>query len=55
MIEKLCIWAAWHLLPKRLVYWCSIRVSAHATTGQYSSQAVPDLTVIEALKRWETA
>ena len=54
MIENICIWAAW-LLPKQLVYWCAIRVSAHATTGQYSSQNVPELTALDSLKRWDTA
>ena len=54
MIEKLCIFFAWHL-PKRLVYWCAIRVNAHATTNQYSNQPVNDLTIIESLKRWDTA
>jgi hypothetical protein len=42
---------AWHL-PKSLVAWCAIRVGAHATQGQYSSQVVPDLKFMDALQRW---
>lgn len=52
--NKFLMCLAWKL-PKRLVMWCAIRVSAHATTGQFSDQAVPELTVMDALKRWEQA
>lgn len=50
-MEKLCIKIAW-LLPKRLVYWCAIRLGANATQGEYSNQIVPDLNFVDALKRW---
>jgi len=52
MKEKLTIWIAWHL-PRYLVMWCACRVMAYATQGQWSSQVVPDLTVLDALKRWD--
>lgn len=39
-------------LPRRLVYWCAIRVIVHATTGKFSDQVAPDLTAFEALARW---
>lgn len=52
MREKLWIKLAW-LMPKRLVLWASIRLIANATTGEYSSQIVPDLTCMDALDRWE--
>lgn len=39
-------------LPRRLVYWASIRLMTNATAGDYSQQDVPDLTAIDALKRW---
>ena len=42
------------LLPNWLVYWCAVRVVAHATTGEYSSQVVPELAAMDALHRWET-
>lgn len=50
--ENIQMWFAWHL-PKWLVKWAAIRLMAHATTGQYSSTIVPNLTAIDALKRWE--
>ena len=49
--EKLWIWLAWHL-PKTLVKWTSIRLMAHATTGEYGSQETPSVTCVEALQRW---
>jgi len=51
MLEKICIWIAWRL-PKQIVYWCAIRVGANATQGKYSNQVVPDLAMMDALKRW---
>lgn len=50
--EKAIMWAAYKL-PRSLVYWCAIRVGAHATVGKYSDQVVPDLTFMDALKRWD--
>jgi hypothetical protein len=49
---KLAIWFVW-LLPRWVVLWCSVRLMAHATTGKWSHQVVPDLTALDALKRWE--
>jgi len=54
LFEKIMLAIVWHL-PKKLVYWCAIRLMVHATVGQYSSQIVPDLNAMDALKRWETA
>jgi hypothetical protein len=51
MVESIWIWLAWRL-PKPLVYWCAIRVGAHATQDQYSDQEVPALMFMDALKRW---
>lgn len=42
-------------LPKPVAYWCTIRVGAHATTGPWSSQNVPELTLTEALERWSSS
>jgi hypothetical protein len=42
---------AW-LMPRSLVYWCAIRLGAHATQGKYSDQVVPELLFMDALKRW---
>lgn len=52
--DRIILWLAWHL-PKRLVYWCAVRVMAHATTKTWSSQEVPSLYAMDALKRWEDA
>lgn len=40
-------------LPSEIVYWSAIRVMANATTGKWSGQVVPELTIFEALERWE--
>lgn len=53
-IEKFWEWLAWRL-PKPLVMWAAVRLGAHATTGAYSDTVVPELTFMDALKRWETA
>ena len=50
--DKALMWIAWHL-PKPLVMWCYVRVGAHATTGRYSSTLVPELSMMDALGRWE--
>lgn len=50
-MSKFYEWLAWKL-PKGLVYWCALRVGAHATTGEYSNQTVPELTLIDATQRW---
>lgn len=52
--ERIAIRIAW-ALPKRIVQWAAIRLIAHATQGAYSTQVVPDLSAMDALKRWETA
>ena len=49
--EKVQIWVAWHL-PRWVVYWATVRCGVHGTTGQYSHQEVPALTVGTALRRW---
>ena len=50
--DRIKMFLVWRL-PKWIVYWCVIRVGGYASTGQYSNQIVPDLTLIDALKRWE--
>lgn len=51
-MERFYRWVAWKM-PKGFVYWCAIRLFAHATTNEYSNQNVPSLTVVDALKRWD--
>jgi hypothetical protein len=50
LIRKIVWW-----LPRRIAYWAAIRVMAAATTGEYSNQVVPELTAMDALKRWDPA
>ena len=52
MLDKIAMKLAWWL-PRRVVYWCAIRLGCHATQGQYSDQVVPDLNFVDALKRWD--
>lgn len=54
MREKIAIKIA-YLLPRRIAYWCAIRVGVHATTGEHSTQVVPELRFMDALQRWGTA
>lgn len=49
--ERFWMWLAWRM-PKSLVYMCMIRGGAHATTGEYSHQVVPELEFMVALRRW---
>lgn len=51
--ERVLMWIAWHL-PRKVVYWCSIRLMANETQGPYSSQIVPELKAMDALERWST-
>lgn len=51
--EKIKFWIAWRM-PHWLVNLCAVRLIAHATTGRYSDTVVPELTAMDAVKRWET-
>ncbi len=54
MKEKLCIWLAWHLLPRRLVYWCAIRLFSSASAAHLLClREVGTITCVEALKEWK--
>lgn len=48
--EWALFWAG--MLPNWLVYWAGVRMITHATTGEHSAQVVPELTAMDALKRW---
>lgn len=52
--ERFWVAVAWRL-PRPLVMWASVRLIAHATQGEHSSTVVPDLTAMDALRRWERA
>lgn len=51
--EDFVRWLA-YLLPRKIAYWSFIRVTAEAaTTGKYSNTHPDQLSVMEALKRYE--
>lgn len=39
-------------LPRKLVYFCFMKVMAHSTTGKYGTTIVPELTGMDAIKRF---
>ena len=52
--DKLQMAFVW-MMPKWVIMWASVRMIAHATTGKYSGTVVPELTAMDALKRWDGA
>ncbi|KKL99074.1 hypothetical protein LCGC14_1818080 [marine sediment metagenome] len=52
MRQKFWMWLAWQA-PHNLVKWCSYRMAAHATQGIYGHCIVPEVTMMDALKRWD--
>lgn len=52
MKDKIAQWIAWKL-PKRIVYWAYLRVTAHATTGEHGHEFVEEITIMDALKRFD--
>jgi len=51
-INKLTQWLSFKL-PKRLVYFAAMRLIAHATSGKYGNQIVPELKAMDAMGTWE--
>jgi hypothetical protein len=51
-MEKIYQWIAYHC-PKKLRYFITIDAVAKATTGEYSSTVVPEITAMEVIKRIE--
>lgn len=41
------------LMPKKLVYFCAVVITAKATAGKYSRSDPATITAIEAMKRFE--
>ena len=46
----------WHLfakkLPKKLIYFAAIHLGAKVTTGKFWNTVVPELTFMDAVKRY---
>jgi len=43
------------LLPTKVIYFCFMQVMAFSTTGKYGSTVVPELTGMDAVKRYAVA
>lgn len=41
------------VLPRKVAYWCAVRVWAHGTMGRWGNEHPTDLTVHTALNRWK--
>lgn len=54
IMEKLWIKIAWKL-PKNLIMWAALRLMAHATQGQWGNDHPDDVSIMDALGRWDTA
>ena len=50
--EKVAMKIAWWL-PRTVVMWCAVRLFAHATAGRWGNEFCSDVTVMDALKRWD--
>lgn len=42
-----------YLLPRKVVYFCAIRIWAHGTTGKYSCDNAAQSTIADMIARWE--
>jgi len=52
MKERVWMWIAWKL-PRKLVMWTTIRLIAYATSGEFGNTIVPELSAMDAVKRWD--
>jgi len=51
-MEKFWYQLAW-CLPRRLAYWCFVRVASHATAGRWSSEIPDNVSIVTAAGRWK--
>ena len=52
-VQRSAFWtrvARW--MPRSLVYFCAVRMWAHATQGEWSGVEAPTVTLVDALDRW---
>lgn len=52
MITTFYRWLA-DILPRELVYYCTIRLMVHGTTGRYSHTNTASVRAITLLNRWD--
>lgn len=56
-IERAAVWIADHL-PRRIAFYAAVRVGSEACVGtpmKYGTKIAGQITVVEALQRWESA
>ncbi len=51
MKQKIAMWIAWHL-PEYIVMWCACRVATQSTSGKWSNDGVPRVTMMDVIERW---
>lgn len=51
-VDRICLFVASKILPKRLIYWVLISAWAVVTSGKYSNKSVNDFDVNELLRRY---
>jgi len=49
--ERIWNWLAWRL-PPSLVYYAVIRAGVNASTGEWSGDNVPGVTIADVIGRW---
>jgi hypothetical protein len=66
-MRKLINWLRWKLLnpkmrvkmwivdrlPRWVIYYAIVRAGVYACSGEYSNPVFPELTLVDAMKRWE--
>ena len=53
ILRKTNLWFSFvRCLPKKLIYFCAMQLGAEVTTGKYSNTVVPELTLMDAIKRF---
>lgn len=50
-LNKFFMWLAWKL-PRRLAYFCAVRVGVNATYGEWEKEVVSEVKMLDALQRW---
>jgi hypothetical protein len=45
-------WFVRTLVPQKVIYFCFMHVMAHSTTGEYGHTVVPELSGMDAIKRY---
>lgn len=52
MKDRLARWIA-SILPRKIIYYATMRAILHATSGVYSDEVVDSVAGTEILRRWE--